>query len=484
MRSPFQVLTPVFVLFLLAGSPAARADAQTHPNILLILSDDQSGKHMHCAGDPNVKTPKLDQLAAESVRFTRMYATASQCAPARKSILTGRSPSALQQTLFTLPLQREAILFPEILRSDLGFRTGLVGRSAHLDGDSDPWINEINNRYHLRNTAERVDVFQTAAGPNGNVRAVASVDQFRAFLDYTPAGQPFFVQVGFSDPHRPWDEAFHPVKHDPAKLKLPAHYPDTALLRKDLANYYDEVTRLDYYVGQVLTELQTRGLASNTIVIYMSDNGSSTLRGKGTLYESGVNVPLLVRWPGVAAPKVSNALISGEDLAPTMLEAVGLPVPEDMTGLSFLPLLKGQPFTPRTHVFAERSAHTGLPIDSAAYDEIRTVIGERYKLIYNAIPSLPYVPIDFKTSHAWRSIALADSKGKLSETFRRIYLSKSKPIFELYDLKADPSELVNLAEKPNFLNVRKILQKELVEWMILERDHVPLPLDAKGHGED
>jgi len=490
MRSPFHpfrqlpLLAPILAVFLLARTPSAQAAPIAHPNILLILSDDQSARHMHCAGDPNVKTPRLDQLAAESIRFTRAYSTASQCAPARKSLLTGRSPAGLQQTLFTLPLQREATIFPEILRSDLGFRTGLVGRTPHLDGNSDPWINEVANRYHMRNTRQRVDVFQIATAANGNTQALNTVDQFRAFLDNTPADQPFFAQVCFSDPHREWDEAFHPVKHDPEKLKLPGHYPDTIQLRKDLAAYYDEVARVDFYVGKVLGELQTRGLASNTIVIYMSDNGSSTLRGKGTLYESGVRVPLLVRWPGVAAPKVSNALISGEDLAPTMLEAMGLPVPEDMTGISFLPILKGQPFTPRNHVFAERSAHTGLPVDSAAYDEIRTVIGDRFKLIYNAIPSLPYVPIDFKKSPAWRSIAEAQSKGKLSETFRRMYLSKSKPIFELYDLKNDPSELVNLAEKPAFLSIRKTMQKHMVEWLILERDHVPLPLEAKENGGD
>ena len=464
------------LILLLAMAPAIPAAAAELPNVLLILSDDQSVPHMGCYGDPNVKTPRFDQFASQSIRFNRAYTTAPQCAPSRKSIMTGRSPVGLQQTLFTLPLQADAILFPELMKSQSDYFIGLVGRSHHLDGDSNPVVDEIANRYHLRTTQERFDICQVATGTNGNTRAITSIEQYKAFLNAVPPDKPFFLQLGFSDPHRPWDADFHPVYHDPKALKLPPYYPDTPQLRKDLAGYYDEVARLDYYFGLAVDELASRNLAQNTIVIFMGDNGSATLRGKGTLYENGLNVPLLIRWPGVCAPSVSNALISGEDIAPTVLDATGVPIPADMTGLSFLPLLKGQPFKPQSYVFAERGAHIGLPYNSASFDLSRTIIGERFKLIYNAIPSIPYTPVDFTDSSAWRSIALEDSKGKLTPLFKRLYRSPTRPVFEMYDLVKDPSELVNLAQNRDFQDIRYDLQKRLVEWMMLEKDYLPLPV--------
>src|SRR5262249_33439671 len=154
-----------------------------------------------------------------------------------------------------------------------------------------------------------------------------------------------------------------PQPHDPARLKLPVHYPDTQLVREDFARYYDEIARFDSDFGQVLGELQKRGLADTTIVLFMGDNGASQFRGKGALYEYGVHVPLLVRWPGVVKPaSATGELISGEDLAPTFLEAAGVAVPKAMTGRSFLKLLRGESFAGRQYVFAERGAHgSGLP---------------------------------------------------------------------------------------------------------------------------
>ena len=149
----------------------------------------------------------------------------------------------------------------------------------------------------------------------------------------------------------------HPFKHDPKTLKLPAHFPDFPQVRNDLASYYDEVGRLDMHFGIVLEELEKRGLTENTIVLFMGDNGSALLRGKGTLYEYGVNVPFLIRWPGKIKPGVSDTLISGEDIAPTFLEITGQEIPDKVTGRSFAPLLAGGEYTPREEIFAERG-HT------------------------------------------------------------------------------------------------------------------------------
>jgi N-sulfoglucosamine sulfohydrolase len=464
--------------FLIIFLAAAIAKAAPQPfNILFVLSDDHSAPHMGCYGDPNVVTPNFDRFATEAVRFKRAYTTAPQCTPSRKSILSGRSPVALQQTLFTLPLQADVILFPELLKKEKGYHIGLAGRTHHLDGDSkDPITSEIHQKHNLKTADKRFDYCKTAIGKNGNEAGNNALAQYREFLDSVPNGKPFFLQLCFSDPHRGWDDDFHPHRHDPAKLKLPAHFPDLPAVRKDLAAYYDEIARLDHHFGLVLEELEKRSLTSNTLVLFIGDNGASQLRGKGTLYEFGLNVPLLVRWPGVAKPAVSDALISGEDLAPTMLAATGITPPAIMTGRSFLPLLKGCTHTPRTHVFGERGPHVGLPEQSASFDQSRTIIGTRYKLIYNALWQIPYRPVDFADTSAWTSIAAAGKAGNLSDAMARMYLQPTRPMFELFDLQADPAEMTNLYQSADHATIREDLRKRLVEWMILERDHLPLPL--------
>ena len=471
------------LLAALLFAPLVAFCASGPPNILFVLSDDHSAPHMGCYGDPNVVTPNFDRFAADGVRFNRAYTTAPQCAPSRKSLLTGRSPVALQQTLFTLPLQADAVTFPELLKKEKGYFIGLAGRSHHLDGDRAPVTREIHLEHDLETTPRRFDYCRTAGGNNGHELALNALTQYREFLDAIPPGKPFFLQLCFSDPHRDWDDAFHPHRHDPADLKLPAHFPDTPALRRDLAEYYDEIARVDHHFGLVLEELQKRGLTENTLVLFIGDNGASQLRGKGTLYEYGLHVPLLVRWPGVAKPAVSKALISGEDLAPTMLELAGITPPANMTGRSFLPLLRGGDYTPRRHVFGERGPHVGLPNGTAPFDQSRVIIGDRCKLIYNALWQLPYQPVDFNGGPAWKSIAAADKAGRLQDTFRRIYLAPTRPMFELYDLENDPSELVNLYDSDQHAAVREELRTALTEWMILERDHLPLPLQQRKKGK-
>src|SRR5262249_32871846 len=154
--------------------------------------------------------------------------------------------------------------------------------------------------------------------------------QFREFLDQAAKGKPFFLQLCFHDPHRPLDKDAIPKPHDPAKLTLPPIFPDTAGVREDLGRYCDEVARFDGYAGDIVEELRRRGLLEDTIILVMGDNGGALLRGKGTLYDLGLRVPLIVRWSGhVKGGGTSDTLISGEDLAPTLLEAAGLAAPKD-----------------------------------------------------------------------------------------------------------------------------------------------------------
>jgi N-sulfoglucosamine sulfohydrolase len=450
------------------------ARAAEKPNILLVLSDDQSWAHLGCYGNTDIKTPNIDAFAKDAVRFDRYYVGTPQCVPSRATIMTGRSAIAVQNTRFSAPLAAEYKVFPELLK-EKGYFAGVAGRTYHLDGSALPPESAIVfEKNGLKTFPKRLD-FAKTAGTRDAIHA-----QFKEFLDAVPKGKPFVLQLCFSDPHRPLDKNAIPQPHDPAKLKLPAFYPDTKLVREDFARYYDEISRFDSDVGTVLAELKKRGLDGNTLVVVSADNGAAQFRGKGTLNEFGIHCPLLVRTPGGRAKGVADSfkhLISGEDLAPTFLEAGGVDVPKEMTGQSFLSLVKGEKYEPREFVFAQRGAHgSGLPNNSAAFDLGRCVVSQKYKLIYNALWQIPYHPVDFAGDEMWKELVQMNKDGKLSPELSKMYFSPTRPIFELYDLEADPNELKNLAGTPDAADEEKKLKAALQGWMILQRDFVPLPV--------
>lgn len=453
-------------------SPAGSAE-KVPPNILLVLSDDQSWAHQGCYGNADIKTPNIDAFAKEAMRFDRYYVGTPQCVPSRATIMTGRSAIAVQNTRFSAPLATEYKIFPEILKEKAGYFAGVAGRTYHLDGSAlPPESATVFEKNGLKTFAKRLDYVKTA-GQREQIHA-----QFREFLDAVPKGKPFVLQLCFSDPHRPLDKNAIPQPHDPTKLKLPAFYPDTKLVREDFARYYDEIGRFDSDVGTVLAELKKRGLDGNTLVAISADNGAAQFRGKGTLNEFGIHCPLVVRWPGQVKPGTSTAeLVSGEDFAPTFLTAAGVEIPKEMSGASFLPLLKGEKHTPREYVFAQRGAHGGgLPTNSAAFDLGRCVVAQKHKLIYNALWQIPYHPVDFAGDEMWKELVQMNKDGKLAPELAKMYFSPTRPMFELYDLEADPNELKNLAGTKEAANVEQKLKGALQEWMILQRDFVPLPV--------
>jgi arylsulfatase A-like enzyme len=464
-------LLPALIVAGLASAPAPAAD-RPPPNVLVVLSDDHSVPHLGCYDNPDIKTPNFDAFAKTAVRFDRAYVTCPQCVPSRASLMTGRSPVAIGMTRFSAPLPADVITWPEVLRKK-GYFTGVAGRTYHLDGAANVETNAILQKHRLRTFRDRLDFVKTA-GPGGRC-----VEQFREFLDAVPKGKSFALQLCFSDPHRPYDA---PKVHDPRKLTLPKHYPDTEAVRADFATYYDEIARLDGHFKQVLDELDRRGLAGDTLVLFMGDNGAAQWRGKGTLHEFGIRVPLLVRWPGAAKGGTSSAeLISGEDVAPTLLEACGQRPPREMTGRSFAPLLRGEKFEGRKHAFAERGAHgQGLPGTSSAFDLGRAVVGRTHKLIYNATPHLPYHAVDFGGSPLFKEVRELARAKKLPGPLNALYDGRARPMIELYDLARDPDEFVNLAGKAEAAAAEKELRAALLEWMILERDFLPLPVSNPG----
>ncbi len=450
---------------------AAGLQAASRSNILLILSDDHSVPHVGCYGNKDIRTPNLDKFAAQGMRFDRAYVACPQCVPSRAAIMTGRSPVAIGMTRFSAPLARDVKIYPEALRA-AGWFTGVCGRTYHLDGSNGQpeETRAVFEKYHLRTFPDRLDYVRSSS----QARAFEELQEFLGLAK----DKPWFLQLCFNDPHRPLDRNEYSASYDPAKLTLPAHYPDTKLVRDDFARYYGEITRLDELFGKIMAELERRGLAESTLVAFMGDNGCSQFLGKGTLHEYGIHVPLLVRWPGQVKPGTSTAeLISGEDLAPTFLEAAGVPVPPEMTGKSFIKLLRGEPFTGRKFIFAERGAHgSGLPMGTSPFDLGRVVVTRTHKLIYNALWQLPYQPVDFAGDAFWKELQQMHQDGKLPAELDGVYFSATRPMFEMFDLGADPREFNNLAGTKESAAVERELKAALQEWMILQRDFVPLPV--------
>jgi arylsulfatase A-like enzyme len=472
---------PLLVLLLLGSSCSCAPLAAAPPNILLLLSDDHSYPFVSAYGGSNVHTPTLDQLAAEGMKFHRFFTSAPQCVPSRAALMTGRSPVAARMTRFSSPLPRDEITLPELLRDQAGYFTGVCGRSYHLDGPGQQRAGEIVqllSKHGLHTFADRVDDLNTCPDPQ-------IAEQVGVFLDKRPAGKPFFLWANFSDPHHPWNAPAR-YRPEPKSLVLPAHWPDLPGMREQLADYCAEVNRLDETIGRVLKVLSDRGVFDETLVLFLGDNGAALPHGKGSLYDPGSNVPLIVRWPSVVkAGGESRSLLSGEDIAPTLLAAAGVKAPPKMSGVSFLPLLQDKPYEPREHVFIERGPHGSAPVSvnmtNGGYDLGRAVRGDRYKFIYNCTPWIPYAPVDSSGGAAWQQIKAAQDEGKLSTGLSSTYFSIPRPVYELYDLEADPSELLNLAGKSEVAEVEQRLRTALAEKMVLDFDYLPLP--ALGNGQ-
>lgn len=459
----------LMTIFPLAGSMLAAP-----PNILLIVSDDHSYPFLGCYGDRNVRTPNLDRLAAEGMKFHCFFVTAPQCVPARASLMSGRSPVAIRMIRFSSPLPADVVTLPDVLRSQGGYFTGVGGRSYHLDGSGGgrSEIASILRAHNMATFSNRLD--RVAVGSDAQ-----AIEHLREFLDVRPPNRPWWFWLNFSDPHHPWTAPAE-LRPDPASLVVPPYLPDLPGVREQLADYCAEINRLDISVGRVLTLLEERRLVTNTLVIFTADNGLALPGGKGSLHDPGCRVPLLVRWPGVVRPgRESDALLSGEDLAPTLLEVAGLKTVTEMTGRSFLALLRGETSAPREYVFLMRGPHGSgevrPDIGSSLFDLSRAVRSIRYKLIYNCTPWVRYQPVDSAGGRAWKEMTAAAQSGHLASHFVARFFTAPRPVYELYDLVEDPAELRNRAGDPDLSHIERELRRALVERMILEFDPLPLP---------
>ena len=464
------LFAPLAVLHAAESRPAK-------PNIVFILSDDHSYPYLHCYGMTEMKTPNLDRFAAEGIKFHRMFTTAPQCVPSRASIVSGRSPVACRITRFSSPLPRDIIAFPEILKRDAGYFVGVLGRTYHLDGSGrGPDVNDrVFEEHKLRTFKDRFDYVDAS-----NQASVPA--RMKEFYDQRPKDQPYFLWVNFNDPHHPWDTGKTPP--DPATVHVPGFLPDLPGVRTDLAAYEGEIEHADGDFQTVLDIIKDQAGLDNTLILFMGDNGMAFPSGKGCLHDPGLNVPLLACWPGVIKPGGdSRALLSGEDIAPTCLEAAGLPVPSDISGASFLPALQGKPYEGHKYIFGERGPHGSATFDerttSNGVDYSRCVRSARYKLIYNVTPNLVYAPVDSAGNPSWKEMVQAHQNHTLAMEFETLYFTSPRPVFEFYDLDQDPNELHNLATDTALAATVRELKEALQEKMIVDFDYLPLPIGGK-----
>jgi N-sulfoglucosamine sulfohydrolase len=436
---PLEVTRREAIQTAMMAAQTGRGAQQRPPNIIFLVSDDQSEEDLGCSGNRAVHTPNLDRLAAEGMRFTHSFATSPLCSPNRSAIFTGCIGHLTATSRLHAPLPDWEISFADLLQK-AGYFAG-----AYRKVDQGPGFDRRWNYI----------------GKSG--------ESFDEFFSHAPAGKPFFLHVGFTDPHRPYKPGAFSPPHDPAKAVVPAYLPDCEESRKDIALYYDAIARMDAECGTILDILRRRNLEENTLVMFASDNGKPFARGKGTCYDPGLHCPLIARWPGrVKSGSVSHDLISHLDLPVTWLDAAGVEKGPKMQGRSFLDLMLGGKHVSRGEIFAERNWEV-------YFDPMRCIRTPTHKLIFNAVPQLPYRPgHDKETGPAWQYYLKLAEQGKLSEIHMRL-LDPSRPMYELYDLRDDPNEFHNRATDPACAKVLDDLKCRLSDWMHETNDFLPPP---------
>ena len=304
-----------------------------NPNILLIITDDQSWEHLGCYGDKAVKTPNIDRLALDGVRFENAYTPCPSCSPSRAAILTGQDAFRLQEGgVLTGFIRKEYALFPSILAEN-GYVVGYTGKGYWpFTKDAPEGVNEpIGKKYDMH----RHDVV-----PDGISRRNYAAN-FEQFIKDNQDRSPFFFWLGLGEPHRPYETGRGVnIGIDTSLIRIPTFFPDVPVAKMDMADYLAEVQWADDVVGEVLQVLESKELRENTVIIFTSDNGMPFPRSKATLYAHGVKMPLVIAWDEeIEGMRVVKDPVNLIDLAPTILEFARLSVPDQMTGNSMASLL-------------------------------------------------------------------------------------------------------------------------------------------------
>ncbi|QDV84695.1 sulfatase [Planctomycetes bacterium TBK1r] len=466
MTRPLQRLITAGVLFAVAfqvgiGLGTGPLPAAP-PNLVLIIADDMNWDDCGAYGHPAIRTPNIDRLATEGLRFEHAYLTTNSCSPSRSSILTGKYPHNTGAEQLHWPLPEGNGTFSAELQK-LGYYTAAAGK-WHL-GDA---VRDHFDRIYEASTAG----FVLPSGEDGQppkmiAKQPSGCEDWEQAIEDRPPDRPFFLWLAALDPHREYTDGALDPPHRAEDVIVPAHLPDTADVREDLRLYYDEIGRLDTYVGKVVAKLQQQGVADNTLILFISDNGRPFPRDKTTLYDGGIRTPWIVRWPHVVKPGITtDALVSAVDIAPTFLELAGATSSLATEGQSFVRVLDDPTLSHREFAFAEDHWHD-------YEDHARSVMTQRYKLIRNDYIDLPPTPsADAGRGLSWQNMLRLQQQGKLLPHQQTCFRAP-RDKWELYDLQRDPGELHNRIHDPAYQSVRDRLTIALEDWTKRTGDYLP-----------
>jgi arylsulfatase A-like enzyme len=444
---------------LLARQPDVPVDrASARPNIVLYLSDDHGVDFVGCYGNRVVRTPNIDRLAWEGMKFTSVFAALPTCSPSRAAMFTGLWP----QRNGTMGNHTDCVAgtktLPDYLRP-LGYRVVAMNKTDGRPRSVFSWewipatlpIDHTLRRYRDEGLDTR------------------KVDQFLADHVRHRPGQPLCLLLGDNGPHVVWETN---RIYDPATLPMTPLMVDTPKTRLALANYYQDITTTDGRVGEVLASLKRHGLTTNLLFIYTTDQGAEWPRSKWTLYDSGLRVPFIARWPGILKPgSESGALISLVDMTPTLVAVASGNPPEGLDGMSFRQVLLGRQDTFRQELFATHSGDGTMNLFPQ-----RDIRDTRYEYILNLHPERDWTTHFTKVegipnSHAevwntWLEKAKTDA-----DAARLVNLIVHHPSEELYDTQADRYELTNLVQRADMRPLAERLRKALAQWRRQVGDH-------------
>ncbi|MBB5437744.1 arylsulfatase A-like enzyme [Pedobacter sp. AK017] len=433
-------------------SPEKKTD---RPNILMIMSDNQSWNHVGSYGDQTVRTPNMDRIAKEGVRFTNAFCSSPSCTPARAGMLTGQDIWRLEDggNLWgVLPVKYK--VYPDLLE-EAGYAIGFQGKGWG------PGSFEANKR---------------PRNPAGN-----EFKSFGAFLKDKKEG-PWCYWISSHEPHRPYVEGSgEKAGIDPNKVKVPAYLPDHISIRKDIADYYAAVETFDRELGEALDQLKASGELDNTVIVVCSDNGWQMPRGLANLYDFGTHVPLIISWPGkFKQDVVADNLVTLNDLAPTFLQLGKVPVPADMTGKSLLPIVEAgkKDEKPRDYVVLGRERHAFVRQHGLGYPG-RAIRTKDYLYIKNYEPNRwpagdpPFYgdidPYMFNWPGETKYYLIEHKDDPKVKSFFELGMGK-RPAEELFDINKDPDELHNLAALPEYQKIKEELVAKLRNYLVATKD--------------
>ena len=441
------------ILFLLGANimflsvACAQKVQNQNPNVVVLIADDVSWNDLGCYGSKVAKTPNIDKLASDGMQFNNAILTTSSCSPSRISIMTGRYPhNTGAAELHSEPTIEFASIASKLKEN--GYYTGQAGK-WHMGELLKKGYNKIYE---------------------GKQNGDGGEDLWIPSLKERDKNKPFFFWFASYDAHRPWGPNEFTNTINPDNVKVPITLINDDSTRLDMAKYFVEIKRFDFYVGKVVEELKAQNVYDNTVIIIMADNGRPFPRDKTRLYDSGMKTPLIIHWPEhIKKSSITNSLVSSVDIAPTILDVCHVAAPETFQGKSFQKLFNSPSEKFRKYAFSEHNWH-----DYEAYERMART--EQYIYIFNARPQLPNQgPADAVRSPAFTSLLAGLKNKKLSAAQNDVFLSP-RPVEELYFCKQDSLQLNNLTGNKKYSSIHKKLKSVLRNWSKESKDNIPTNL--------